>query len=145
MVPLDFSEDDVIWVASKISGAAGVLGAEAIELINWLLCFGCAAEEFRVVVFDMACWISNSPPWAAYRSLMACLLIALDKRPVVRPIVIGETLHRAIAKLVMRAAGDQAKTACGSLQLWAGIEAGIEGATHAVAQQQQEIIAPAPG
>ena len=36
-VPLEFTEDDVTWVASKISGAAGVLGAEAIELRNWLL------------------------------------------------------------------------------------------------------------
>ena len=45
---------------------------------------------------------------------------------------IGETLRRALAKLVMRAAGEQAKTACGNLQLCAGLEAGIEGATHTV-------------
>ena len=31
-VPLDFTEDDVTWVASKLSGTAGALGAEAIEL-----------------------------------------------------------------------------------------------------------------
>ena len=49
---------------------------------------------------------------------------------------IGETLRRALAKLVMRAAGDQAKTACGNLQLCAGLEAGIEGATHAVGQRR---------
>ena len=36
-VPLDFTEDDVTWVASKLSGAAGALGAEAMELQNWLL------------------------------------------------------------------------------------------------------------
>ena len=41
MVPLDFTEDDLTWVASKISGAAGTLGAEVIELRNWLLRFGC--------------------------------------------------------------------------------------------------------
>ena len=29
-VPLDFTEDDVTWVASKLSGAAGALGAEAM-------------------------------------------------------------------------------------------------------------------
>ena len=29
-LPLDFIEDDVTWVASKLSGAAGALGAEAI-------------------------------------------------------------------------------------------------------------------
>ena len=49
---------------------------------------------------------------------------------------IGETLRRALAKLGMREAGDQAKTACGNLQLCAGIEAGIEGATHAVGQRE---------
>ena len=38
-VPLDFTEDDVAWFASKLSGAAGALGAETIELRNWLLCF----------------------------------------------------------------------------------------------------------
>ena len=53
-VPLIFTEDDMTWVVSKISGAAGALGAEAIELRNWLLCFGCASEELRVVVARLA-------------------------------------------------------------------------------------------
>ena len=44
----------------------------------------------------------------------------------------------ALAKLVMRAAGDQAKTARGNIQLCAGFEAGIEGATHTVGQQRLE-------
>ena len=51
---------------------------------------------------------------------------------------IGETLCRALAKLVMRAAGDQSKTACGNLQLYAGLKAGIDGATHAVVQKRLE-------
>ena len=50
MVPLDFTEDDITWVASKLSSAAGALGAEAIELRNWLLCFICLSEELMVVV-----------------------------------------------------------------------------------------------
>ena len=49
-VPLDFTEDEVTRVASKISDAAGALGAETIDLHNWLLRFGCASEELRVVV-----------------------------------------------------------------------------------------------
>ena len=53
---------------------------------------------------------------------------------------IGETLRRALAKLVMRAAGEQAKTACGNLQLCAGLEAGIEGATHTVGQRRVERV-----
>ena len=132
-VPLDFTEDDITWVASKLSGAAGVLGAEAIELRNWLLHFGCASEELRVVVARLDDWMHNyPPPWAAYSALMACHLVALDKRPGVRPVVIGETLRQALAKIVMRAAGDQSKTACGNLQLCAGLEAGIEIARNTV-------------
>ena len=136
-VPLDFTEDDVTWVASNISGTAGALGAEAIELYSLLLCFGCASEEFRVVVARMSDWMAKySLPWAAYFALMAYRLVALDKRPGLRPVGIGETLHRALAKLVTRAAVDQAKKACGNLQLCAGLEAGIEGATHAVGQRR---------
>ena len=77
-----------------------------------------------------------SPPWAAYCALIACFLVALDKRPGVCPVDIGETLSRALAKLVMRESGDQVKTACGNLQVCAGLEAGIEGATHAVGQRR---------
>ena len=53
---------------------------------------------------------------------------------------LGETLRWSLAKLVMRAAGDQAKTACGNLQLCADLEAGIEGATHAVGQRRVERV-----
>ena len=77
-----------------------------MELRNWILRFGCASEEFRVVVASLADWMTNSsPPWAAYCALMVCRLLALDKRPGVRPVGIGETLGRDLAKLVMRAAG----------------------------------------
>ena len=48
---------------------------------------------------------------------------------------IGETLCRALGKLIMRAARDQAKTAGENLQLCAGLKAGIEGATNAVGQR----------
>ena len=61
-VPLDFTEDDVTWVESKLSGAAGALGPEAIELCNWILCFGCASEELIFFVARMADWMDNPPP-----------------------------------------------------------------------------------
>ena len=51
---LELSEDDVTWVASKLSGAVGALEDEAIELRNWILNFGWVLEEFRVAVFDLA-------------------------------------------------------------------------------------------
>ena len=64
----------------------------------------------------------------------------LDKMPGVRPVGIGETLHRPLAKLVMRADGDLANTAGGNLPMCAGLKAGIEGATHAVGQRRLERV-----
>ena len=40
----------------------------------------------------------------------------------------------------MRAARDRAKTACGNLQLWAGLKAGIEGDTHTVGHRRLAIV-----
>ena len=94
-------------------------------------------EEFRVVITNLVDWMANSSPsWAAYLALMSFRLIALYKRPGVHPVGIWETLRWSIAKLVMRAAGDQAKMECGSLQLYAGLGDSIEGATHTVAQRR---------
>ena len=59
-LPLDFTKDNITWVSSKLSGATGALVAEAFELINWLLHFGCVSEELRVVVAKLENWMSNS-------------------------------------------------------------------------------------
>ena len=40
---------------------------------------------------------------------------------------IWETLHQDLAKLIMREAGGQVKRVWGNLQLFAGLEDGIEG------------------
>ena len=52
MVLLDFSEIDVTWLASKLSGAAVSLGAEALEMKNWIIKFGCDSEELREFIAD---------------------------------------------------------------------------------------------
>eukprot|EP00956_Cyclotella_meneghiniana_P036391 scaffold125132_cov43-Cyclotella_meneghiniana.AAC.1 len=61
-----------------------------------------------------------------------CRVAALDKQPGVRPLGVGEALMRLISKVVLADCGREAKAACGSTQLCAGLEAGIEGAIHAV-------------
>ena len=140
-VPLNFTEDDVMVVASNIFDAEATLGAEAIELCNWLLRFRCASEELRVFVAILAdCMTNSSPPWATYCALMDFRLVVLEKRPGVRPVGIAETLRPSLAKLVMRAAGDQFKTVCGNLQLCAGLEANIDGTTHTVGQKRIEVL-----
>ena len=58
--PLDFTEDDVTWVASNISGATGALGVEVIEMINWIICFECASDDLRVVASNIGEWMANS-------------------------------------------------------------------------------------
>ena len=84
---LDFLEYNITCVASKLSGAAGALGEELIELRNWLLCLWCVSEEFIVVVSYLSNWMANSsPPWDIYHALMTCRLVALDKCPGVRPV-----------------------------------------------------------
>ena len=139
MVPLDSTEDDVTWVASRLYGAADALVVEAIELHNWLFRFGCLSEELRVVVTRLAdCMANSTLSWDTDRALMERRLVALDKRPGVRPVGIGETIRWDLDKLIMRAAGDQAKTACGNIQLCTGLKAIIEGATHAVFQKRLE-------
>ena len=74
----------------------------------------------------------HPPPWAAYRAMMACRLVALDKQPGVRPVGIGEIYRRLWAKCLLKVAGSQATAACDNLNLCAGLAAGIEGAVHAV-------------
>ena len=85
-VPLDFVEDEIMWVAPKIPGAAGALVAEAIEPINWLLHFSCSLDELRVVFVRLADWMANfSLSWADYCAIMACRLVVLYKRSDVYP------------------------------------------------------------
>ena len=135
-VPVEITGDVVEKVASKLSGAAGPGGTDAIDLRNWLLRHGAESEFLRNSLASIAEWLANeSPPWAAYRALMACRLVALDKSPGVRPVGIGEVYRRLLAKCVLEAVGHQATAAAGNLNLCAGLPAGIEGAIHAVRQE----------
>ena len=133
LVPLDITGDTVLAIAPKLQGAAGPGGVDAIALQHWLMRFGKESGELRDAVASFTRWLANdSPPWAAYRAFMSSRLIALDKCPGVRPVGIGDIWRRLFSKCVLALAGEQAKDACGSAQLCAGLEAGIDGAVHAV-------------
>ena len=63
---------------------------------------------------------------------MSGRLITLDKQPGIRPVGVGETCRRMMEKCLLRVAGPEAKAACSTTQLAGGLEAGIEGAIHAM-------------
>jgi hypothetical protein len=132
-VPVCVTQDDVEAISSRLSGAAGPGGTDAVELSNWLLRFGTESEALRVEMAAWTNWLANThPPWAAYRAMMANRLVALDKEPGTRPVGIGEVYRRLWAKCLLKAIGSQATAACGNYNLCAGLQAGIEGAVHAV-------------
>ena len=65
---------------------------------------------------------------------MTSCLIVLHKCPEVGPMGISETLLRIIGKAVCLATCLDAALVCGSVQLCAGHQAGMEGAIHGMNQ-----------
>ena len=130
---MDITDDTVTAVAGTLWGSVGPGGMDSVLLQHWLLRFGAAIAELRMIVGDFVEWLGNGrPPWAAYRVLMSGRLIALDKQPGIRPVGVGETWRRMMAKCLLKVAGPEAKAACGMTKLAGGLEAGIEGAIHAM-------------
>jgi len=98
-----------------------------------LLHYGSSSVHLRDSVAALCRRLCNSIiSWDDVRALMASRLIALNKCPGVRLIRIGETLCRVIGKAVCMATRLDAALVCGSDQLCAGLQAGIEGAIHAM-------------
>ena len=128
---LDITDQVVETAAGKSSRAAGLGSDDGCSLKDLLLRFGKPSADCRKAVAGLACWLSDgTPPWAACRAFLACRTLGMDKCPGARPISIGETIRRLTAKCVIHVAGAEAKNACGTDQLCAGLEAGTEGGTH---------------
>ena len=91
--PVDITDDTVTAVAGRLLGGAGPGGTDSVSLQHWLLRFGTASAELRLVVGDLVEWLGNGwPPWAAYWALMSGWLIALDKQLGIRPDGVGGDL-----------------------------------------------------
>ena len=110
---VNITEDTVTVVAGRLSGGGGPGGTDSVSLQHWLLRFGAASAELRLIVGDFIEWLGNGrPPWAAYWALMSGRLIALDKQPGIRPVRVEETWRRIMANCLLRVAGPEAKAAC---------------------------------
>ena len=128
---MDITDNTVMEVARKLSRGAGTRGTDSVSLQHWLLHFGAAIGELRMIVADFAEWLSNGrPPWAAYQAMMRGSLITLDKQPGVRPVGVGETWRRLMAKCLLQVTGKYAKAACKTEQLAGGVKSEIEGGIH---------------
>ena len=72
------------------------------------------------------------PPWASYRALILGRLIGLNKCPGLRPVGVGDTWWKVLAKCVLAVTGAEAKEACGTEQVYGVLESGVEGGIHTV-------------
>ena len=123
-------------IAMTSRGAAGWSGVESEDLKHMLgaKSYGTLSEGMCDAVAQLAkrlCKEFVDP--ASLEAFLACRLVPLAKgENDVRPIGIGESLRRLVGKAVVKAIRSDIQTACGSLQVCAGIEAGCEAAIHAI-------------
>ena len=67
LVLADIIDNTLTSVTGRIVGGYGPGGTYSVSLQHWLLRFGAASGELRLVVADFTEWLSNGrPPWAAY-------------------------------------------------------------------------------
>lgn len=134
-VPLRFSARSIEEAASKLNGSGGPSGIDAKMLQNWLICFGNESLALRQELAAWTEWLANGdPPYAAIRALMHCREVALNKKPGVRPIGIGEIFRRLIAQAIIRASGTYGTVNASNYNLCVGLQSGIEEAIQAVQQ-----------
>ena len=118
--------------ALRVSGAAGPSGLDAHEWRRLCTSHKAASRDLCASLATVARRICSSyvDP-TSIKPLLACRLIALDKHPGVRPIGIGDTARRIIAKAVLTIAAPDIQDASGCLQMCGGQISGIEAAVHA--------------
>ncbi len=137
-LPMDCTSKDLEALVLRMSRSAGPSSFNVVMLRNCLLRYSRASSKLRQEMANWVEWLSNEfLSWAAYRALMCRRLVALDKQPGVHPMAIGEIWHQCIAKGNLAGLGAQAKGACGSVQLCAGLKpASKERCTQCVSAQR---------
>ena len=101
----DISGAHVQTVGYRIQSGAGPGGCVAAHwLVDALPQYGAHSECLRDSVATVACPLCiNITPWDDVLALFTSQLFALDIYPGIKPIRIGETLHRVIGKAVCMA------------------------------------------
>ena len=59
LVHVEITDDMLTEVAGQLYGGAGQGGTDSVSLQHWLLRFGAASMELRLIVADFSEWLSN--------------------------------------------------------------------------------------
>ena len=114
-------------------GSSGPVGPDLEALQGWILKFGEDSARLRTSVETFLNWLANGVlPWRSYRSFTLGRLLALDKQPGLRPVVVGETRRRLLANILLKVTVPEATMACHYYQFCARLKAGIDSAIHRV-------------
>ena len=62
MVFVDITDNVVLAVTGHLSGGTGLGGTDLVSLQHWLLRFGAASGELRLIVAEVGEWLSNGWP-----------------------------------------------------------------------------------
>jgi hypothetical protein len=119
--------DTIRAAAIRTQGSAGPSGGDADQWRQMCTAFGQASSNLCSAMANVSRRMATSflDP-RGLDALLANRRIPLDKNPGVRPIGIGETPRRIIAKAIIRLLREDIQDAAGSLQLCAGQESGCE-------------------
>ena len=134
--PVLFESLDAAAIRSAALYTSGAAGPSGLDAHGWRrLCTSFKTASFELcqslaLTAKRLCTEFVDP--VSIAPLMACRLIALDKNPGVRPIGIGDTARRIIAKAILNITRQDIQEVAGSVQLCAGQISGIEAAVHAV-------------
>ena len=118
----------------KAKGAAGPSGMDANGWCRILISsnFGNVEGDLRKSIAEMTKRLCRERCANYLAAFLACRLIPLDKQPGVKPIGVGEVSGRVLGKLVITLCRKDILKVTGTLQFFAGQNAGSKAAIHAV-------------
>ncbi len=130
--PVLFESLDATIIRSAALNTSGAAGPSGIDELGWRrLCTSASADLCHSLALTEKRICTELIDPASTAPLLACRLIAFDKKPGVRLIGIGYTARRIIAKAILRVTRQDIQEVAGSVQLCAGQISGTEAAVHA--------------
>ena len=120
-------------VALQARGSAGPSGLNSDAWRRMCSSYKGASSQLCHSLANLARLLASQKLYpGALTPFLSCRLIALNKKPGVRPIGICETARRIVFKAILHVVGEDVEEACGEIQKCSGFPAGLESAVHAM-------------